>query len=72
MAGLTVGGRTPEQLMTEVVAKASANAIATATLAGVPVTTEERAALRAGAAAGCMTLWVLLSEAKAVRLDGDS
>lgn len=71
MAEPTIGGRTAEQLMAEVVQKAYANTIAIATVAGLPVSHAERAALRAGASAGAMTLITLLTESGALRMDGE-
>ena len=71
MAEPTIGGRTAEQLMDEAVKKAYATAIATATLAGLPVSRGERAALKAGAAAGCMALIDLLVESRSLRMDGE-
>lgn len=67
----TVGGRTATQLMDEAVKKAYATAIAAATLAGMHVSQPERSALKAGASAGAATMFTLLNEAGAIRLDGD-
>lgn len=71
MTGPTLGGRDPEQLMDEVVKKAYGNVIATATLAGLPVTQAEREAIKVGAAAGVMAMTALLTESRSLRFDGE-